>query len=123
MIGYEDLVCRCDKRTAHHAIRVLEKAERAFLNGTNQANGVSKSDYLFGLTEALELHDVYLAFRDHPPQQLCERLTLMPLLSRFEPRTISMPVSQGRTPSVVVHPSPQCAQTVATCFISQGRVL
>ncbi len=60
---------------AHRAIRVLEKAERAFLNGTNQADGISKSDYLFGLTEALELHDVYLAFRDYPPQQLCERLT------------------------------------------------
>ena len=60
---------------AHRAIRVLEKAERAFLNGTNQADGISQSDYLFGLTEALELHDVYLAFRDYPPQQLCERLT------------------------------------------------
>lgn len=60
---------------AHRAIRVLEKAERAFLNCTNQADGISKSDYLFGLTEALELHDVYLAFRDYRPQQLCERLT------------------------------------------------
>jgi hypothetical protein len=27
------------------------------------------------LTEALELHDVYLAFHEHPSQQLCERLT------------------------------------------------
>ena len=44
---------------AHHAIRVLEEAERAFQSGTNHA-GMSKSDYLFGLTAALELHDVYL---------------------------------------------------------------
>lgn len=59
---------------AHHAIRVLEEAERGFQSGTNQA-GMSKSDYLFALTEALELHDVYLAFNRHPPQQLRERLT------------------------------------------------
>lgn len=59
---------------AHHVIRVLEEAERAFQSGTNRAR-MSKSDYLFGLTEALELHDVYLAFHRHPPQQLRERLT------------------------------------------------
>ena len=60
---------------AHHAIRVLEKAERAFRDGTDRAAGVSKSEYLFALTEALELHDVYLAFREHSPHELCERLT------------------------------------------------
>lgn len=60
---------------AHHAIHVLERAEQAFLDGTNRAADVSKSDYLFGLTEALELHDAYLAFRDHAPGVLCERLT------------------------------------------------
>ena len=49
---------------AHHVIRVLEETERAFQSGTNHA-GMSKSDYLFGLTEALELHDVYLAFNRH----------------------------------------------------------
>ncbi|HEY1659487.1 MAG TPA: hypothetical protein VGG14_14130 [Candidatus Sulfotelmatobacter sp.] len=59
---------------AHHALRVLKKAQQAFLDRTNKADGVSKSDYLFGLTEALELHDVYCAFRDHPPQQLRDRL-------------------------------------------------
>jgi hypothetical protein len=59
---------------AHHAIRVLEEAERAFQSGKNRSR-MSKSDYLFGLTEALELHDVYLAFHRHPPQQLRERLT------------------------------------------------
>ena len=51
---------------AHHAIRVLEEAERAFQSGTNRSR-MSKSDYLFGLTEALELHDVYLAFHRHRP--------------------------------------------------------
>ena len=66
-------VRRADR--AHHAIQVLERAEQAFLSGTNRAADVSKSDYLFGLTEALELHDVYLAFRDHEPRVLCERLT------------------------------------------------
>jgi len=59
---------------AHHSIRVLEEAERAFQSGKNRSR-MSKSDYLFGLTEALELHDVYLAFHRHPPQQLRERLT------------------------------------------------
>jgi hypothetical protein len=59
----------------HYAIRKLESAEQAFLSGTPQARGVSKSDYLFGLTEALELRDVYRAFRDHPPQHLRDRLT------------------------------------------------
>ena len=59
---------------AHHALRILEKAELAYLNQTNEA-GITKLDYLFGLTEALELHDVYLAFRDHPQEQLRDRLT------------------------------------------------
>ena len=27
------------------------------------------------MIEVLELHDVYLAFHEHPSQQLCERLT------------------------------------------------
>src|SRR5581483_4825456 len=47
----------------------------------------------------------------------------VPLLSRLSPRTISMPVSERRTPRVVLQPSPQCVQTVPTCFISHGRVL
>jgi len=60
---------------AHHSIRVLEKAERAFVNGTTgAAAGISSSEYLFGLTEALELRDVYLAFRNHPAQQVRDRL-------------------------------------------------
>ena len=48
-------------------------------------------------------------------------------LANFEralnPRTISMPLSERRTPSVVLHPSAQWVQVVPTCFISQGRVL
>jgi hypothetical protein len=60
---------------AHGSIRKLESAQQAFLSGSPQANGVSKSDYIFGLTEALELRDVYCAFRDHPPHHLRERLT------------------------------------------------
>jgi hypothetical protein len=59
---------------AHRAIRVLERSERAFLDGTTGPD-ISKSEYLFSLTEALELHNVYLAFRDHPRQQLREKLT------------------------------------------------
>src|SRR6185312_10958303 len=47
----------------------------------------------------------------------------MPLLSRLSPRTISMPVSERRTPNVVLHPSAQCVHVVPTCFISHGRVL
>jgi hypothetical protein len=52
----------------HHAIRVLQRAQRAF-GSHKPSSRVSKSDYLFGLTEALELHDVYLAFHNHPPQR------------------------------------------------------
>src|SRR5882757_7844357 len=48
---------------------------------------------------------------------------LIPLLSRLSPRTISIPVSERRTPSVVLHPSAQWVQVVPTCVISQGRVL
>jgi len=60
----------------HHAIRMLERAERAFLEPRNGAPPESsKSDYVFGLTEAVELHDVFLAFRNHPPEQLRDRLT------------------------------------------------
>ena len=47
----------------------------------------------------------------------------MPDLSRLSPRMISEPSVVARTPSVVLHPSPQWVQTVATWFISQGRVL
>ena len=47
----------------------------------------------------------------------------MPLLSRLSPRIISEPAVVARTPSVVLHPSPQCVQTVATWFISHGLVL
>jgi len=47
---------------AHYSIRKLEGAQQAFLKGTARAEGVSRSDYLFGLTEALELRDVYCAF-------------------------------------------------------------
>src|SRR5208283_3714841 len=47
----------------------------------------------------------------------------MPDLSRLSPRTICDPSDVERTPSVVLHPSPQCVQTVATWFISHGRVL
>jgi hypothetical protein len=60
---------------AHYALQKLEKAQQAFVAGTDHVAGVSKSDYLFGLTETLELRDVYCAFRDHPPEQLCDRLT------------------------------------------------
>jgi hypothetical protein len=59
---------------AHYAIEKLEKAEQAFAAGAEKASGVSKSDYLFALTEALELRDVYDAFRNHPPEQLRDRL-------------------------------------------------
>ena len=47
----------------------------------------------------------------------------MPLLSRLSARTISEPSFACRTPSVTLHPSPQCVQTVETWFISHGRVL
>ncbi len=59
---------------AHYVLRVVERAQHAFLDGANKAEGVSKSDYLFGLTEALELHDVYCAFRRHPSPPLRGRL-------------------------------------------------
>ena len=59
----------------HNCIRLLQKAERAFQNGLDgEAAHISKSEYLFGLTEALELHDVYLAFRSYPSQELRTRL-------------------------------------------------
>jgi len=35
---------------AHYSIRKLESAQQAFLDGSARAEGVSKSDYLFGLT-------------------------------------------------------------------------
>jgi hypothetical protein len=61
---------------AHNAIRILERAEHAFVNRIDGASaGISNSEYLFSLTEALELQDVYLAFRNHPTQALRERLT------------------------------------------------
>ena len=47
----------------------------------------------------------------------------MPDLSRLSPRTISAPSEVERTPRVVLQPSPQWVQMVATWFISQGRVL
>jgi hypothetical protein len=59
----------------HYAVRKLEKAQQAFLDGTEAAAGVSKSDYLFALTEALELRDVYRAFKDDLSHQLRDRLT------------------------------------------------
>jgi hypothetical protein len=59
---------------AHCAVQKLERAHQAFVNDTDHAEGVSKADYLFALTEALELRDVYRAFRFHPPEQLCDRL-------------------------------------------------
>jgi hypothetical protein len=59
---------------AHQTIRVVEKAERAYLDGTNEAKGISKSEYLFAMTEALELRDVHRAFQDHPSQELRDRL-------------------------------------------------
>lgn len=59
---------------AHRGIRVLEEAKRAFQSVTNRLR-MSESDCLFDLTEALGLHDMYLAFHRHPPQQLRERLT------------------------------------------------
>ncbi len=60
---------------AHYAVEKLERAEEAFVKGSDRATGVSKSDYLFALTEALELRDIYCAFKKHPPDQLRERLT------------------------------------------------
>lgn len=61
---------------AHNAIRILEKAQHAFANRLDGGDaGISNSEYLFGLIEALELQDVYRAFRNHPPQALRERLT------------------------------------------------
>lgn len=60
---------------AHRAIRILAKAEHAFQDQLEEsAAGISKTEYLFSLTEALELNDVYLAFRNHPAGQLRERL-------------------------------------------------
>ncbi len=56
-------------------------------------------------------------------QKTQRKSPLIPLLSRLSPRTISIPVSQRRTPSVVLQPSPQCVQIVPTWFISHGRVL
>ena len=47
----------------------------------------------------------------------------MPDLSRLSPRTISLPSEVERTPRVVLQPSPQWVQMVATWFISHGRVL
>jgi hypothetical protein len=60
---------------AHYAVQKLEKAQQAHAEGLEKGAGVSRSDYLFALTEALELRDVYKAFKDHPPDQLRERLT------------------------------------------------
>lgn len=60
---------------AHYAIQKLQRAHRAFVDGTDHAAGVSKSDYLFALTEALELRDVFCAFRDYSqPAELRGRL-------------------------------------------------
>src|SRR5579884_1659951 len=44
---------------------------------------------------------------------------LIPEWSRLLPRMMC----PFRTPSVVLHPSPQCVQMVPTCCISHGRVL
>lgn len=61
---------------AHYAIRVVERAEMAFQTGVDTNTiGISKAEYLFALTEALELHDVYLALRNHDPVELRIRLT------------------------------------------------
>jgi len=60
---------------AHYAIRKLERAQQAHAEATEKAIEVSKLDYLFALTEALELRDVYCAFKDHPSDELRERLT------------------------------------------------
>jgi hypothetical protein len=60
---------------AHRAIRILEKAERAVQDQLEDSEaGISKTEYLFSLTEALELHDVYVAFQNHPVDKVRERL-------------------------------------------------
>jgi hypothetical protein len=60
---------------AHRAIRIPEKAERAFQDQQeDSAVSISKTEYLFSLTEALELHDVYVAYRNQPADQLRQRL-------------------------------------------------
>ena len=59
----------------HRSINVLERAELAYASQSDaETAGISKSEYLFSLTEAFELRDVYLAFRNHPPEQLRERI-------------------------------------------------
>jgi hypothetical protein len=64
-----------DSDRAHNAIRILEKAQYAFTNGLEDSEaGVSKTEYLFGLTEALELRDVYQTFRNNTSQELRKRL-------------------------------------------------
>jgi hypothetical protein len=60
---------------AHYAIQKLERAHEAFVKKTGKAVGVSKSDYLFALTEAVELQDVYRAFKNLTSDQLRDRLT------------------------------------------------
>jgi hypothetical protein len=61
---------------AHYAIEKLGKAQQVFEGGINRPTEISKSDYLFALTEALELRDVYCAFKDYPqPTELRDRLT------------------------------------------------
>ena len=45
------------------------------------------------------------------------------LIAVIAAHNLHAPVSDRRTPSVVLHPSPQWVQTVPTWFISHGRVL
>lgn len=61
---------------AHYAIQKLQTSHQAFVDRTDHATRVSKSDYLFALTEAVELRDVYCAFNHHhQTAELRDRLT------------------------------------------------
>ena len=65
------------KDRAHFAINVLREAERGFRQSreTGQPARVGNiNDYIFGICEALEIHDIYQAFRQEPREQIAPRL-------------------------------------------------
>jgi len=62
---------------AHYAINVLREAERGFqqFRDTGQPARVGHvDDYIFGICEALEVHDIYDAFSQEPRDRIGPRL-------------------------------------------------
>jgi len=69
----EDLGLKSKQDRVHFAIDVLHQAENAFqrMRATGEpARAGNVDNYIFGICEALEIRDIYLAFRDEPKDKL-----------------------------------------------------